>query len=83
MSLPTVNHGATRQPRFGEPRAFAGYEVHDPLGRKIGTAEEVFSNRDDEPEYVRVKIGFFGLRSVLLPVQLVAVDTQRRVLELR
>jgi hypothetical protein len=73
----------TQEAPHGEPRTFAGYEVHDPLGRKIGTAEEVFANQDNEPEYVGVKIGFFGPRYVLLPVQFVAADSQRRVLELR
>jgi hypothetical protein len=83
MSFPTVNHGQAQENRFGEPRAFVGYEVRDPLGRKIGTAEGVFTNWDNEPEYVQVNLGFFGLRSVLIPVQLVAADTQQRVLELR
>jgi hypothetical protein len=33
-----------------------GYEVYDPVGQKIGSAEEVFLNRDGEPGYVRVRI---------------------------
>ena len=50
------------------PRRCAGYAVYDPLGQKIGAAEEVFVNRDDKPQYVRVRNGFFGARSVLIPV---------------
>ncbi len=73
----------TEEALHGGPRTFAGYEVHHPLGRKIGTAKEVFAIQDNEPEYVGVKIGFFGHRYVLLPVQFVAAGSQRRVFELR
>ncbi len=65
------------------PREWAGYEVHDPLGQKIGRAEEIFVNASNEPEYIRVKTGFFGLMSALIPVKLAAADAERRVIELR
>jgi hypothetical protein len=83
MALRTADHRRTQHDRFGEPRTYAGYEVRDPLGQRIGTAKEVFADLNDEPRYVRVKIGLFGLRSALIPVQLVAADTRRRVLMLR
>ncbi len=38
---------------------------------------------NDKPRYVRVNMGIFGLRSGLIPEQLVAADTRRRVLMLR
>ena len=61
-----------------------GYELRDPLGRKIGRIEEVFADGDSEPKYVRVRIGAFGLgRSVLIPVRAVAVDGERRIVVLR
>jgi hypothetical protein len=71
------------QERFLLPQEWAGYEVHDPLGQKIGRAEEIIVNLSDEPEYIRVKTGFFGLRSTLIPVKLAAADAKRRVIELR
>jgi hypothetical protein len=49
----------------------------------MGRAEEIFANANDEPQYIRVKIGFFGLKSVLIPVKLAAADMKRRVIELR
>jgi hypothetical protein len=55
----------------------AGYAVYDPLGQKLGVAEEVFANRDGEPVYVRVRIGLFG-RSVLIPVQFVEADEKQK-----
>lgn len=83
MSLRAANHQRVQYEYLGKPRAYAGYEVHDPLGKKIGIAEEVLTNSNGEPEYIRVRIGFFGPRSALIPVRLVAANTQRRVLELR
>jgi hypothetical protein len=71
------------QERSLEPHEWAGYEVHDPLGQKIGQAEEILVNASDEPEYIRIKTGFFGLRPAPIPVRLVAADTERRVLLLR
>ena len=61
----------------------AGYAVYDPLGQKIGRAEDVFVNWNQEPEYVRVRIGLFGRRSVLIPVQFAELDDERRVLVLK
>ena len=61
----------------------AGYAVYDPLGQKFGSAERVFVNWNEEPEYVRVRIGLFRRKSVLIPVQVAEVDAERRVLVLK
>ena len=68
--------------RYEAPTWYAGYVVLDPEGRKIGLAKEVFANARGEPEYVKVGMGMFGLRSVLIPVQLVALDEKRRTMTL-
>ena len=60
-----------------------GYAVYDPLGQKIGSAEKVFVNWNEEPVYVRVRIGLFRRKSVLIPVQFAEVDAERRVLVLK
>jgi hypothetical protein len=83
MSLRIEDHQRARYDYLDKPQAYAGYEVRDPPGKKIGIAEEVLANSNDEPEYIRVRVGFFGPTSALIPVQLVAADTRRRVLELR
>ena len=62
---------------------YAGYTVCDPSGQKLGRAERVFLNGSDEPEYIRVKMGLFGFKTVLIPVQTPAVDEERRVLVLQ
>jgi hypothetical protein len=47
-------------------------------GQKNGIADRVFANPDGEPEYIRVRIGFFGMRAVLIPVQFVETDEMRK-----
>jgi hypothetical protein len=44
--------------------------------------KELFAAAHGEPQYVRVRVGFFGLRSVLIPVCFVAIDEERRALTL-
>ena len=61
----------------------AGYAVHDPVGEKIGSAEEVFVNPEGEPVYVRVLIGRFFTRTMLIPVQFVETDEERKTLVLK
>lgn len=66
------------------PEELVGYVLHDPVGQTIGKVETVFSNGTGEPEYIRVRIGgLFDRRSILLPVESLAVDEERRTLVLR
>lgn len=62
---------------------YAGYKVCDPRGRNIGRTERVFLNGNGEPEYIGVKVGLFGFKTVLLPVQSVVADEERRALFLQ
>lgn len=59
------------------------YVVCDPEGRRIGRVKELFTNARGEPEYVRIRVGPFGLRSVLLPVYFVTLNEERRTLTLQ
>ena len=59
MTYPALDKGSTAS-TSATPKRYAGYTVYDPLGQKIGNAEEVFVNLEGEPEYIRVRIGFFG-----------------------
>ena len=74
---------AGRRAHLEVPELYAGYEVRDPLDEKVGTVECVFFNGAAEPEYIRTRTGLIGRKRVLLPVQLVAVDDERRALLLR
>ena len=61
----------------------AGYELQDPLGRKIGNVGKLFVNRRGEPEYIRVKMGLLGLKSALIYVQFVEVQREQRIIVLQ
>jgi uncharacterized protein (TIGR02271 family) len=61
---------------------YAGYEVYDRNGEKIGKVDDVFVDESDQPEYIGVKIGFLGLEGTnLIPWELVRVDEERRRIE--
>lgn len=75
-------YGKTPGAPIGAPEECVGYVVLDPLGQKVGSVEEVFVNGNGEPQYIRVTMGWFRRKSVLLPVQFVAVDEERRTLTL-
>jgi hypothetical protein len=79
----TTTDYARAADRVEAPSGCAGYAVLDPEGRKIGLVEELFSNDSGEPEYVRVRLGLFGLKSAVIPVQLVALDGERRTITLQ
>lgn len=84
MDLEAAVDGAGRAgARFETPEEYVGYEILDPEGRKIGRAKEVFANAHCEPEYVRVRIGLLGVRSVLIPVGFFIVDEEWRTLKLQ
>ena len=59
------------------------YVVRDPEGRKIGRVVQIFTNRRGELQYVRVRVGLFGLDAVLIPVCFVTLDEKRRTLTLQ
>ena len=46
---------------------FAGYEVYDQAGEKIGKVDDLFVDETDSPEHIGVKMGFLGMSSTLIP----------------
>jgi hypothetical protein len=62
---------------------YAGYTLRDPQGQRIGRTERIFVNGRGEPEYIKVRMGLFSFKSVLLPVESVAADEERRILVLQ
>jgi uncharacterized protein (TIGR02271 family) len=62
---------------------FAGYEVYDPNGEKIGKVDDLFVDESDQPEYIGVKMGFLGTSSTLIPWDVVSnADDEGRRIEL-
>jgi uncharacterized protein (TIGR02271 family) len=53
---------------------YAGYTVRDVDGEKIGKVDDLFLDENDQPEYIGVKMGFFGTSSTLIPMDTATVD---------
>jgi uncharacterized protein (TIGR02271 family) len=53
---------------------YAGYEVFDQSGAKIGKVDDLFVDESDQPEYIGVKMGFLGMSSTLIPWELVTPE---------
>jgi hypothetical protein len=68
--------------RFETPEQCAGCWVCDPRGRKIGRLKRLFLNESGGPEYAEVKVGLFGMKTVLIPLQTVSADAERGFLVL-
>ena len=60
---------------------FEGYKVYDNAGEKIGKVDDLFVDEGDREEYIGVKMGFFGLRSTLIPMDVVRVNERDRAIE--
>ena len=82
MTHTSANHRKPCDRRETQEEYF-DYMVRDPEGRKIGRVIEIFTNRRGEPQYVRVRVGLFGLGTVLIPVCFVTLDEERRTLTLQ
>jgi hypothetical protein len=77
-----VAKGAWPAERFETPKQCAGYRVCDPRGRKVGRLKRLFLNGSGGAEYAEVKVGLFGLKTILIPLLTVTVDAERRFLVL-
>ncbi len=82
MTQAQTKHGGFEGPS-GAPDEYVGYEVLDPIGRKIGRVEKIFLNGNGGAEYVRIRIGLLFQKLVLIPVQEVALDRTARSLTLK
>ena len=61
---------------------YAGYEVYDRNGEKIGKVDDLFVDENDWAEYIGVKMGFLGLEGTsLIPWELTRADEQGRRIE--
>jgi hypothetical protein len=62
---------------------FSGWELRDPLGRRVGRVSRVFVDPSGRAVRVEVAMGPLGARQILLPVDGVGVDRGDRALFLR
>ncbi len=68
--------------RFRElEQAYGEYTVYDQHYEKVGKVNDLFVDENDEPEYIGVKTGFLGMKSTLIPIELVRVNDRRKLVE--
>ena len=67
---------------YREAGAFAGWELRDPLGTRVGRVSRVSLARTGRSARVEVAMVPFGTRTVLLPVAGVGVDRENRGISL-
>ena len=60
---------------------YEDYKVYDNQGEKIGKVDDLFVDESDREEYIGVKMGFFGMKSTLIPMDIVRVNEDDRSIE--
>ena len=60
---------------------YEDYKVYDNQGQKIGKVDDLFIDEEDREEYIGVKMGFFGMKSTLIPMDIVRVNEGERSIE--
>ena len=60
---------------------YEDYKVYDNQGERIGKVDDLFVDETDREEYIGVKMGFFGLKSTLIPMDIVRVNEGDRTIE--
>ncbi|CAN5298465.1 hypothetical protein BH24ACT19_BH24ACT19_13890 [soil metagenome] len=69
--------------RLEAKKDYTDYAVYESGGRSVGRVKERFVSADDGIEYLDIKTGFLGLRSLLVPTGAARVDRKRHILLLR
>jgi len=68
--------------RLGEFEVkYEGYKVYDRDGEELGTVGGIFAGETGRAEYIGVKMGFFELRSTLIPIEVVSINERERTVE--
>lgn len=61
--------------------AYQGYTVYDEHYEKIGRVDDLFVDAAGREQYIGVKMGTFGMKSTLIPMELVRVNDLRKLVE--
>src|SRR5215207_1206197 len=60
---------------------YEDYKVYDNQGQKIGKVDDLFVDESDREEYIGVKLGLLGMKSTLIPMEIVRVNESDRSIE--
>jgi PRC-barrel domain protein len=61
--------------------AYRDYTVYDQHYEKVGKVDDLFVDENDQPEYIGVKTGLLGMKSTLIPMELIRVNDRRKLIE--
>lgn len=61
--------------------SYKDYTVYDQHYEKIGKVDDLFVDESDQPEYIGVKMGFLGMKSTLIPMEIARVNDLRKLIE--
>jgi uncharacterized protein (TIGR02271 family) len=75
-SLPRKSAASARV--NGPEERYAGHDVYDRDGERIGKPHDLFVDEDDNLEYIGVRTDLLGTRSVLVPAEVVTVEEAMR-----
>jgi len=60
---------------------YKGYTVYDNAGEKVGKVDELLVDEADREEYIGVKMGLLGTKSILIPMDMVRANEPDRAME--
>ena len=60
---------------------YANYRVFDEHYEEVGKVDDLFVDENNQPEYIGVKMGFLGMKSTLIPMDIVRANDRRKLLE--
>lgn len=61
---------------------YDGYQALDNEGEKVGKISVLFTDGGGQESYVSVDMGFFGNRTVLIPIEMTRVDDEEETVEI-
>ena len=76
-----MSDGRSEDPAQDLQRTYSNYKVYDQHYNEIGRVDDIFVDANDQPEYIGVKMGFLGLKSTVVPIELVRVNDKRGLIE--
>jgi sporulation protein YlmC with PRC-barrel domain len=78
----TQEENVAREDRLRELEdKYEDYKVYDNQGERIGKVDDLFVDETDREEYIGVKMGFLGLKSTLIPMDIVRVNEGEKSIE--
>lgn len=76
-----MNTGRSSDAERDLQERYSQYKVYDEHYEEIGKVDDIFIDENDRPEYIGVKMGFLGLKSTVVPMDLVRINDRRGLIE--